>query len=125
MNVLEVATVLASSILVALFVLIIKVENPETALYQTTVEMLMQQEDLSSEQEVEERFPILREIKSKLNQIANMKQLMLRKTQSPSPILSEEESLQLKNYRQKIQQLRKVVRTDLLQLSETYAHSNP
>lgn len=120
MKVIKIAAVIASSFLIALLFLITKVENPEVALYKKTIEMLMEQEGIATKQEVEEQFPILIDIKSTMNQIANMNEFVLSKTRNPAPILTEAEALQLVHYIKRIPQLREQVQEELTQLMTTY-----
>lgn len=125
MKYLKIAAILAGSFLIALFTLIFKVENPEVTLYEQTVETLMRQKGLTSKPEIEEYFPALIDIQSKMHKITKLNEFVLRKTQSPPPILTENESLQLLHYLEEIPQLRKEVRTELFLLLETYAETQP
>lgn len=125
MKVIKIAAVIASSFLIALLFLITKVENPEVALYKKTIEMLMEQEGIATKQEVEEQFPILIDIKSTMNQIANMNEFVLSKTRNPAPILTEAEALQLVHYIKRIPQLREQVQEELTQLMTTYVAFQP
>lgn len=125
MKVIKIAAVFACSFLIALLFLIIKVENPEIALYKKTVKMLMQQEGVVSEQEIEERFPILIGIQTDMKEVAELNQFILSKTQNPAPVLTEAETIQLEHSLQKINKLRQEVRTELTQLMPAYAASQP
>jgi len=125
MRITKIAAATACGLTLLLLTLTFTVKNPEVALYEQTVETLMEQEDLASSQEVEERFPMLIGVRAKMNRIADLKRFVLDKTQSPAPIITEEEVLQLEYYKQKIHQLRRGVKVDLSQLLEVYAESQP
>lgn len=125
MRITKIAAAVACGLALLLLTLTFTVKNPEVALYENTVEILMEQEGLTSNQEIEERFPILIGVQAKMSQIADLKRFMLDKTQSPAPIITEEDILQLEYYKQKIDQLQKVVRVDLSQLLAIYAESQP
>ena len=60
MKVIKIAATFACCFLIALFILIIIVENPEVALYNKTVKLLMNQEKLETEDEVLDFFPALK-----------------------------------------------------------------
>lgn len=121
MKAIKIAAVLAGSFLVVLLILIAKVKNPETALYEKTVKTLMQQEGINSQQEIEQRFPVLMEIQADMKEIAEMNRFILNTTRNPVPMISEAEIQQLKYYRQRTHQLQHNVRTTLSQLTVTYA----
>jgi len=125
MRIAKIAVATACGLTLLLLTLTFMVKNPEVALYEQTVEILMKQENLASSQEVDERFPILIDVRAKMNQIADLKRFVLDKTQSPAPIITEEEMLQLEYYKQKIYQLRKGVKVDLSQLVAIYTESQP
>lgn len=125
MKIIKIAAVIAASFLITLFIVIIKVENPEIALYQETVEMLMLQEGVNTKQEIEEHFPILTEIQANLDKIAKLNQFIACKTQSPAPVLTEVEAIQLEDHIKWRGQLRKKVRVELDLLIVTYAENQP
>jgi len=125
MKVIKIAAVIASSFLVALLILITKVENPEVALYKKTIKMLMEQKGITTKKEVEEQFPILIDIQSTMSQIANMNEFVSSKTRNPAPILTEAEALQLVHYIERIPQLREQVQKELTQLMTTYVAFQP
>jgi len=113
MKIIKIAAVFAGSFLVALFILIIKGQNPEVALYDKTVEVLMDQESLASEQDVLDSFPALQDIKSNMTRVAQLDWIIQSKTQGPAPMVTEADSKQLIEYRQEIRQLRKLIRKEL------------
>lgn len=125
MIVLKIAAGFAFGVMILLFVLIFTIKNPETALYDKTVEMLMRQEGVTTDREIKERYPILIEVQSNISRIAELNQIVLSKIQSPTPITNEEEALQLENYMQRVRELRKGVRTDLSRLTTAYAEGRP
>ena len=125
MKVIKIAAVIASSFLVALLILITKIENPEVALYKKTIEMLMEQEGITTKKEVEKQFPILIDIQSTMRQIANMNEFVSYKTRNPAPILTEVEAMQLVHYIERIPQLREQVQKELTQLMTTYVAFQP
>ena len=86
MKIVKIAAVLASSFLTVLLILIFKVENPDVTLYEQTVEVLMNQEGLTSMKEIEERFPLLIDIKSTMDQITQMNEFVLSKTHGSPPV---------------------------------------
>ena len=121
----KIAAGTACGLTVLLLVLAFSLRNPEMALYEKTVEMLESQEGLSIDRSIEEHFPQLIAIRSNIKKMADLKQMILRKTQSPASMLNEEEVLQLKNYRQSLEELRKKVRTELTQLIAPACAHNP
>lgn len=123
MRIVKIASACACTIGILVVALAFTVKNPETELYEKTVEMLMRQEGMSSHQEMEEHFPELLNIKSKMNRISYLNQIVLSKTRSPAPTITEGEALQMAYYTQRIRQLRRRVRTELSQLIATYAES--
>lgn len=125
MKIVKIMAALATLFLVALFTLIMSVENPEIALYEKTVQLLMQKEGVTSEKEAEERFPILIDIQTSMNKITKMNEFILNKTQNPAPILTEVEALQLIRYTQEIPKLREEIRRGLTQLMTTYEKVHP
>ena len=125
MKVIKIAAVIASSFLVALLILITKIENPEVALYKKTIEMLMEKEGITTKKEVEKQFPILIDIQSTMRQIANMNEFVSYKTRNPAPILTEVEAMQLVHYIERIPQLREQVQKELTQLMTTYVAFQP
>lgn len=125
MSVAKTAAGIACGLTMLLLVLAFNIKKPETALYEKTVKILMRQEGLTTEQEIEERFPELNEIQSNMNQMAKLNQIVLRKTQGPSAITSEEENRELESYRQRLWQLRKKVRTELSQTIAIYTEVQP
>lgn len=125
MKVIKIAAVLACSFLISLLLLFIKVENPEIALYKKTVKTLMEQEGIASEQEIEERFPILIRIEADMKEVAELNQFILSKTQNPAPVLTEAAAIQLEHSLQKRSKLRQEVRTKLTQLLPAYTASQP
>lgn len=125
MKVVKIAAGVACGLIILLLVLIFTVRNPETALYEETVEMLMKQEGSSSHREIEESFPILVEIQADMSRIAKLKQVVLVKTLGPATMINKEETLQLKDYHQTIRQLRKVVRKELLRLIADRVQEGP
>lgn len=125
MSVAKTAASIACGLTMLLLVLAFNIKKPETALYEKTVKILMKQEGLTTEQEIEERFPELIEIRSNMNQMAKLNQMVLRKTQGPSAITSEEENRELESYRQRLWQLRKKVRTELAQTIAIYTEVQP
>lgn len=125
MSVIKITAGFACGLPILLLVLALAVKNPETTRYEQTVERLMVQEGLTTEREIEAHFPVLNEIKSKLDQITQLNQLILSKTQGPVPIISEREARKLENYRQRIRELRQGVRTELSLTIATYAKDRP
>jgi len=125
MKTFKAVAVFACSFLVLLFTLITKVENTEIVLYKKTVKILMQEADVTSEQELKDSYPTLHEIQSNMNQIEHLNQMVLDKIKSPAPIVTEEESLQLEKHRQRISQLQKEVRTNLSQLLNESIENQP
>ncbi|MEO1516919.1 MAG: hypothetical protein AAFV95_17990 [Bacteroidota bacterium] len=116
MKVFRIAAVLASGILLALAVLLSRVENPELALYEEVMEVLWQEERWNSLQELEDCFPVLIDIQSDLQQIDHWKQMMRSRTGGPMSVETEEEKRQLDHFRKQIQRLQKKVRAELGEL---------
>ncbi|MEM9674439.1 MAG: hypothetical protein AAF992_17735 [Bacteroidota bacterium] len=125
MNAVKIAAGFAGGITILLVVLALNVKNPETALYDKTVEMLMKQEGVTSELELKKRFPELIDIKSTMSQVTDLNQTMQRVAQNPAPMMTEEESWQMEHHRQRMHQLRHEVRAELSQLIVTYAERQP
>ena len=125
MKVIKIAIVIAINFLIALFILTAKVKNPEIALYEKTVETLMRKEATNSEQKIKERFPMLIDVQSNINKITKLNQILHSKIRSPSPMMTKEDTLQMEGYRQRLRQLRKIVRTDLSQLLATHGEGRP
>ncbi len=125
MNAVKIAVGFAGGITILLVVLALNVKNPETALYDKTVEMLMKQEGVTSELELEKRFPELIDIKSTMSQVTDLNQTMQRAAQNPAPMMTEGESWQMEYHRQRMHQLRHEVRAELSQLIVTYAERQP
>ncbi|MEM8526403.1 MAG: hypothetical protein AAGG68_17305 [Bacteroidota bacterium] len=125
MKTIKIAAAVACGLTILLLVLTFTVENPELALYEETVQKLMAQEGINCDQEIKRRFPILLGIEKKMDRMANLKQLVLDKTRSPAPIITEKEVLQLEYYKKKINQLRKDVIMELSQLTATYVIDQP
>lgn len=124
-NAVKIAAGLAGGITIVLFVLALTIKNPETALYEKTVETLMAQEGVTSEREVEKRFPQLIDIKSTMSQVTDLNRTMQRVAQNPAPMMTEQESQQMEHHRQKMHQLRQKIRVELSQLIVTYAEHQP
>ncbi|MFK7772481.1 MAG: hypothetical protein AB8F94_10085 [Saprospiraceae bacterium] len=116
MKFIKITATFACCFLIALFILIIIVENPEVALYDKTVEVLMNQEKLETEEEVLDYFPALKGIKSNMTRVAYLNYIIQDKTQGPAPMITEEESKQLMKYTEEVQLLRRFIRQELTQL---------
>jgi hypothetical protein len=125
MKVIKIAATVASCFLIALFFLIIIVENPEVALYNETVEMLMNQEKLETEDEVLDHFPALKDIKSMMNRISYLKSSIHSITGGPAPNVSKEESLYVQRCAHEIRQLQRNIKEELSQLIIIYATVEP
>lgn len=125
MSVAKMAAGFACGLTILLLVLAFTVKKPETVLYEKTVKILMRQEGLTTDREIEERFPVLNEIQSNMDQMAQLNQFILSKTQGPVPMTSEKESRELEYYRQKVRQLRQGVKTELSHIIATYAEDRP
>ncbi len=125
MRAVKFAAGLACGLIILLLTLTFSLENPEKALYQKTVELLMKQEGLVTNQEAEEHFPILIDIQSKMNRIAELNQIVQSRRQGPSPIQNGNESLYLEDCIQKIRLLQKVVRIELSQLMAASREAQP
>ncbi|MEM9920717.1 MAG: hypothetical protein AAF990_21645, partial [Bacteroidota bacterium] len=110
------AAIICCGTAILLFALTLNAEKSETVLYKETVEVLMQQEGLTSDQELEARFPILVEVQTNLARIAELKQLILDKVRSPAPTGSEQESQQMAYWQEKIHQLQAAVKAELSHL---------
>ncbi|OJJ17020.1 hypothetical protein BKI52_30350 [marine bacterium AO1-C] len=124
MRVFKITAGLACGVTLLLFVLASTSKSPEAVLYKKTVEMLMKQEGLTSAKEIEAHFPSLKDVRSHMRQIAELKQVIASKNQNPAPVIGKEETLKLAGYQKKIRQLQRVVRTKLSQLTATYAENN-
>lgn len=119
------AAIICCGTAILLFALTLNAEKSETVLYKETVEVLMQQEGLTSDQELEARFPILVEVQTNLARIAELKRLILNKVRSPAPTGSEQESQQMAYWQAKIHQHQAAVKAELSHLIAAYAHCNP
>ncbi|MEL6717394.1 MAG: hypothetical protein AAFO82_23755 [Bacteroidota bacterium] len=125
MRTIKIAAAVACGLTLLLLALTFTVKNPEIALYEETVELLMEQEGISCDQEITKRFPVLLDIQAKMKQLADLRQLVLDKTRSPAPVMAKEEIQQLEFYKLKINRLRKGVITELSQLAATYVIDRP
>ena len=122
MNIVKITATAACGLAMLLLVTTFTIKSPETTLYKKTVELLMEQEGIASDQEVVECFPILLEIQSKIVQIADLKQQVRSQSHTAT---TEEETLQMDYYNQKIHQLQSGVKTQLIQLIATCVISQP
>ena len=124
MDYVKIATALVSGTTLLLLAMALCLKNPEAALYQKTVQTLMEEEALASEQEVLAHFPVLREIQSDLQEIARLNQGFRDQFQSPIPN-HQEGDLLLDATQAKMQQYRERVQTQLLQLLSNRINSRP
>lgn len=120
MSVLKIAAGFACGLIGLLFILTFSLKNPETALYEETIEMLMAKEGKCSEQELVECYPILREIQTHIHEIAQLNQIVQSKSRNPAPMIDKAESLAMQAQLESIYLLRKIVREALSQLILTY-----
>jgi hypothetical protein len=125
MKYIKIAATFASCFLIALFILIIIVENPEVALYNETVEILMNQEKLETEDEVLDHFSALKDIKSKMNRISYLKSSIHSITGGPAPNVSKEEGLYVQRCAHEIRKLQRNIKEELSQLITIYATVEP
>lgn len=125
MSVVKIATGLACGLIILLLSISFTAKNPEIALYEKTVKTLMQQEHLNSIQAVEIQFPILKDIKAKMDEIADLKEVVHSKTHHLAQSTSREESIQIAFYTKQVKQLQKLVRVELLELLATYSDLQP
>jgi len=120
MRFIKIAGAFACFITVVVIALAINGKNPETEMYEETVDMLMKQDGMTSDLECQERYPILVDIKKNMSKITSLNQIVLSKSRNPAPIVTEDEVFEVEYYRQTIQQLKKGVRTELSQLIAVY-----
>jgi len=113
MKVVKIATGIGRGLVVLLCILAFVLETPEHSQYEKTVEILMEQEGVSSIQEIEARFPVLADIQFCMNRIEHLTHIVQSKTRSLAPSVTEEETAQLEYYMHKIHQLQEEVRTGL------------
>ena len=125
MNIVKVATGLACGLTMLLLVLALRTEKSETALYNKTVEVLMEQEGTNSEQETAALFPVLVGIQADLRRIAHLSLVIAQKTKGAVQIRTEGEALHLEDYRQTVAVLQKNVRSKLSQLLAAYNKNQP
>lgn len=120
MRFIKIAGAFACFITILIIALAFTGKNLETEMYEETVDMLMKQEGMTSDLACEERYPILVDVKTNLNLIASLNQIVLNKSRNPAPMVTEDEASQMEYYQQQIQQLKKVVRKELTQLIAEY-----
>lgn len=125
MKVIKVAAVIACSFLVTLCTLIFLIENPEKKRFEQTVESLMIHEGLSSEQEVFDAFPALKDIQSKMDRIAHLNRDIQSLTGGPAPYVTPEKRLQIQDFILEIQQLKNNVNEGLPQFINIYVSGQP
>jgi hypothetical protein len=125
MKVIKIAATFASCFLIALFIMIITVENPEVALYNETVEILMNQENLETVDEVLHHFPALKDIESMMNRISYLKSSIHSITGGPAPNVSKEDGLYVQRCAHEIRQLQRNIKEELSQLVIIYAAVEP
>ena len=125
MKVVKIAVGIARGLTILLCVLAFTLQSPEQSQYDKTVEMLMEQEGISSVQELEARFPVLASIQFCMHRIDHLTQLIQTKTRSLAPSVTEEETAQLEYYMRKIHQLQQEVSTELSGLLTHYEGVQP
>jgi len=125
MKIVKIIALIASSFLVTLLALIITVKNPEVALYEKTIETLMDKEHLTCEQDVLDNFPDLKDIKSSMARVAYLDGFIQGKTQGPAPMVTAAESKQLTAYREEARQIRKEIKEELNQIIITQSIQIP
>lgn len=116
MDLMKVLIIAAFSFISILFMILFFSKNPDEKLFDETVASLMIIEGLSSVDEVIDVFPVLENIKSKMDSISYLKNHIDGMSGGPSPIVSKEESQQLKNYKDEILKLRRSIERELNQL---------
>lgn len=120
MDSVKVAVGTACSILVVLVLLLVFLKNPERALYDRTMETLMIQEGFSSQEELQKRFPKLRDIDLKMKRIASLNANIRCLTGGPAPNISEKERQQLSQFREEIKLLERSIKEELTLMAEPY-----
>ena len=116
MNYLKIALILASSILLAFFSLLLVAQNPEQAMFDKTIEKLMNESNLSSPEEVIDALPELKIVKLKMDSARYLSAMINCKIQGPNTAISERESLDIQTQIGVIRQLRKESREELERL---------
>lgn len=109
MNILKKTFILASSILLGLFTLLLKIQNPTQARYDRVVCQLLTRSNFSTTEEVLDAHPELQVIKDKMESANYLSTAIQAKIQSPVPATSERESRNLQVQLRKIRQLRKEI----------------
>ena len=121
MNSIKVAAAIACCLVTAIVVLVALFENPERTLYDQTVKTMMIQEGLSSETQVLEHWPELRQVSEKMEKIGQLNSEIHSLTAGPSPMLSVEEIQLLETYRSEIRTLQRSVNDQLVLLLTPYS----
>lgn len=96
-----------------LFMLLIKMENPEIVLYKETIKELMLREGLSTEQEIVDCYPQLNEIQVSMKKIVKLKLQIVNKARNSALINAESERLLLSAEQSTLLQLQKEIRIQL------------
>lgn len=96
-----------------LFMLLIKIENPEIVLYKETVKELMLREGLTTEQEILGCYPQLNEVRLSMKKIVKLKLQIVNKTRNSALVNSESEYLLLSSEQSALLQLQKEIRIQL------------
>lgn len=125
MDTIKVATGISGSILILLIAVLAFTKNPEKQLYDKTVESLMAQQGMSTQQEVMHRFPELYVVKSKMERIGHLNRTIHSLTSGPSPNVSEGDDLRIQEYSEEIKRLQNSVKRELKQLIATQVAYQP
>ncbi len=120
MNYLKIALILASSLLLAFFSLLLVAQNPEQAMFDKTIEKLMHESNLSTPEEVIDALPELKIVKHKMDIARYLSTMINCKIQGPNTVISERESLNIQTQIGIIRQLRKESREELERLVITH-----
>ncbi len=120
MNYLKIALILASSLLLAFFSLLLVAQNPEQVMFDKTIEKLMNESNLSTPAEVIDALPELKAVKHKMDSARYLITMINCKIQGPNTAISERESLNIQTQIGIIRQLRKESRAELERLVITH-----
>ena len=113
MNSIKVAAAISCCLITAIVVFVLLFENPQHALYKKTINTMMIQEGLSSEEQVLEHWPELKEVGKMMEKIGQLNSDIHSLTAGPSPMLSGEEQQLVEQYRMEIRTLQRSVNDQL------------